>query len=133
MSGDSTRLPRDVIPRRYDLTIVPDLDAARFTGEVTIDLDVTQRVAEVVLHAHDLEVELEALAQSGHNLAATLTADPDAERVRITAPDLAIGSATLTLPFMIATRLDDILPAERGQPAPRRRERWQARPLVRDL
>ena len=35
--------------------------------------------------------------------------------------------------FMIATRLDDIPPAERGQPAPRRRERWQARPRVRDL
>ena len=87
------------MPRRYDLTIVPDLDAARFTGEVTIALDVTQRVAEVVLHAHDLEVELETLAQSGRNLDATLTADPDAERVRIAAPDLALGSATLTLRF----------------------------------
>ena len=99
MSGDSTRLPRDVVPRRYDLTIVPDLDAARFTGEVTIALDVTQRVAEVVLHAHELDVELETLAQSGRNLDATLTADPDAERVRIAAPDLALGSATLTLRF----------------------------------
>ena len=99
MSGDSTRLPRDVVPRRYDLTIVPDLDAAQFTGEVTIDLDVTQRVAEVVLHAHELEVELETLAQSGRNLDATLIADPDAERVRIAAPDLALGSATLTLRF----------------------------------
>jgi hypothetical protein len=35
--------------------------------------------------------------------------------------------------FMIATRLDDIPPGRRGQPAPRRRERWQAGLRGRDV
>ena len=51
------------MPRRYDLTIVP-ISTARFTGEVTIALDVSNASRRSCC-THDLEVELETLAQSG--------------------------------------------------------------------
>ncbi|MGH8977292.1 MAG: M1 family metallopeptidase, partial [Acidimicrobiia bacterium] len=99
MTGDPIRLPRDIEPRRYDLTIVPDLQAARFAGEVTIELDVRTPVAEVVLHALELEVELGVLSQSGRDLPATLATDTEAERLRVSSSELAPGPASLTLRF----------------------------------
>src|SRR6266516_2398192 len=43
------RLPRTVVPDRYDLIIRPDLAAAPFAGEETIAVRVLEPVDEVVL------------------------------------------------------------------------------------
>ena len=39
---DPHRLPRFALPQRYDITITPDLPSASFTGNVTINVDVTE-------------------------------------------------------------------------------------------
>ena len=59
------RLPRSVIPRRYDLLLVPDLDAASFQGEVTITLDVREPVSEVRLNAAELTIARAAFLGDG--------------------------------------------------------------------
>jgi puromycin-sensitive aminopeptidase len=53
----SFRLPKTVVPHRYDLKLHPNLDAARFTGTVTIDMEVTEPVNEIVLHATELLIK----------------------------------------------------------------------------
>ena len=50
---DPNRLPRAVLPRRYDLTICPDLGASSYTGRVVIDLDVHQGNGSAALFADD--------------------------------------------------------------------------------
>ena len=50
------RLPRSVVPRRYDLTLEPDLDAATFTGSEDVEIEVREPVSEIVLNADDLEL-----------------------------------------------------------------------------
>src|SRR5262245_15583996 len=93
------RLPRAVLPTRYELTIAPDLDAGRYAGDVTITLEVAEPTDDIVLHAHQLEVELDALTQDGRALAADLTIDAADERVIVHARDLQPGAATLSLRF----------------------------------
>jgi puromycin-sensitive aminopeptidase len=51
------RLPRTVVPSRYDLTLEPDLDAGRFSGVVVADVRVAEPVTEVVLNANELSLE----------------------------------------------------------------------------
>src|SRR3546814_15999609 len=51
------RLPRTVVPRRYDLRLVPDLPSASFTGDVDIAVTVVSSTNEVVLNAIELEVD----------------------------------------------------------------------------
>ena len=51
------RLPRAVIPHRYDLTLAPDLEAATFSGAVDIEVEVVEPTQEVVLNAVDLTIE----------------------------------------------------------------------------
>ncbi len=50
------RLPRTVIPSRYDVELAPDLAAASFAGIVRIEIDIVEETAEVVLNAMELEI-----------------------------------------------------------------------------
>ena len=50
------RLPRSVLPRRYDLVLEPDLDAVTFTGSEAVTLEVVEPIDEIVLNSADLEV-----------------------------------------------------------------------------
>ncbi len=56
-ADDLYRLPRHTAPSRYDLTLRPDLDAATFTGEVTIAVATTEAAGELVLNAIELGIE----------------------------------------------------------------------------
>ena len=97
---DTARLSRAVLPISYDLVIETDADFDRFSGEVTIALDVKEPTSTVVLHAKDLDVELGSLAQRGTPVAAALTADAATERITIrTEQPLAVGPASLHLRF----------------------------------
>src|SRR5687768_9262885 len=50
---ESFRLPRSVLPQRYDLRIEPDLDGASFAGTEAVSVQVVEPVAEVVLNANE--------------------------------------------------------------------------------
>ncbi len=97
---DGFRLPRNVLPRRYELLIAPDLDASRFGGEVLIALEITEATSTVVLHARDLDVALVELRQDGAPVPAAMAVEPEHERLVITAEQpLRPGGATLELQF----------------------------------
>jgi puromycin-sensitive aminopeptidase len=56
-SNDPYRLPRHVIPTRYDLRLEPDLTAATFTGQVTIMITVQLPTQTILLNAVDLVLQ----------------------------------------------------------------------------
>jgi puromycin-sensitive aminopeptidase len=83
MSTTSFRLPRSVVPRRYTLRLVPDLDGATFAGEVAIEVELLEALDEIVLHAVDLDITeaaLEPLDSGGlPRLGAAVSLDADSE------------------------------------------------------
>ncbi|MGH9227418.1 MAG: M1 family metallopeptidase [Acidimicrobiales bacterium] len=96
------RLPRTVVPRRYDLTLEPDLEAASFAGHEVVAVEVLTETSEVVLNAVELEID-EATAEvpgAGGGLAASVTLDDEAERATLTFDrPLPAGDARLRLRF----------------------------------
>src|SRR5262245_51538941 len=50
------KLPKDVIPERYDITIAPSIEKAAFTGSVTVDLKVRMPVKQLVLNSLGLTI-----------------------------------------------------------------------------
>lgn len=56
-SHDRYRLPRHVIPTRYDLRLEPDLAGATFIGQVTIAITVKQTTHTILLNAVDLALQ----------------------------------------------------------------------------
>ena len=83
------RLPRDVVPTRYELTVAPDLGAATFVGHVRVDIDVTSATRAIVCNAKDLEISNARLNwpdDSAHCVELGVSSDGDLERVTFTAP-----------------------------------------------
>ncbi|HEY8526811.1 MAG TPA: M1 family metallopeptidase [Acidimicrobiales bacterium] len=96
------RLPRTVRPRRYDLTLEPDLDAATFSGEETIAVEVVEPTDAIVLNAAEIEIDdavVDAGAASGA-LGVSVELDEETERLTLRLDEtLAPGQAEVRLRF----------------------------------
>ena len=96
------RLPRNAIPRRYDLVLEPDLGAATFEGSERIALDVLEPLEEIVLNAAELEIdEAWLIAEGGRRIdVASVSLDAETERARLGLPvSVAPGAWTLHVRF----------------------------------
>ncbi len=98
---DPYRLPRSVIPRRYDLRIEPDLEQFTFGGSVEIQLEVGNPVTEMVLNAVDLEIaEATVMRPDGTRLTGAVHYQTDLQRAVIVLDHpCPSGAATLTMTF----------------------------------
>ena len=101
LDESSYRLPKTVVPERYELTLAPDLAAFTYTGEERVSVQVHAPVREIVLNAVDLEIGEAHLAnQAGTRLDGTVTLEPENERARIALAGTAEpGAWTLHLTF----------------------------------
>jgi puromycin-sensitive aminopeptidase len=97
---DPYRLPRQVLPRRYELTLTPDIPAATFAGEVDVDVVVHAATDEVVLNAIELEIDGAWVTAGGERLDATVSLDDETERATLALPrSLEPGDAVVSLRF----------------------------------
>ncbi len=98
---DPYRLPRHVVPTRYEIRLEPDLTTSTFTGVETIAVTVTEPTSEIVLNAAELSVSEAAITnERGQTHRGAAVMDEAAERCRLTfdAP-IAAGAWTLRLAF----------------------------------
>ncbi len=95
------RLPRTVLPKRYQLEITPDLAAAHFDGTVVVQVDVRTPVRQFVLNAAELTVDRASLVgPDGSRLAGGVAYQADDELLILTFPaDVAPGPWTLEMAF----------------------------------
>jgi aminopeptidase N len=80
------RLPQNVVPSNYKLSLDPDIGQQRFSGEETITVQLQQPTQEIVLNSLDLEIS-SAEALVGLDMAvlpAQVTYDQPSEMVRLT-------------------------------------------------
>ena len=98
---DPYRLPRTVEPTRYRIELVPDLDQARFSGSVEIDVQVHEPADRVVLNSAELEISAASVVRpSGDVLEVRTTLDEASERLALSLPvPLEEGEATVRLSF----------------------------------
>ena len=62
---NSHRLPRTVVPSRYDIRLEPDLESATYAGEETIQVEVRDETDEVQLNAVELTIARFKIARIG--------------------------------------------------------------------
>ena len=79
------RLPRTVIPSRYDIRLEPDLTTFVFTGIETIAVTVAEPVTDIWLNAIELAVTSVSIENArGESQRGSATAEPEDERYRFT-------------------------------------------------
>ena len=98
---DPYRLPRTVVPNRYDIRLEPDLATLTFRGVETVAVSIAEPVSEIVLNAVELAVDEAVVTDGrGREQRATVALDEGAERCRLSlAQPLATGEGTLRLVF----------------------------------
>jgi len=88
------RLPRTVLPSRYEVSLEPNLDTATFTGSVIIAAEVTEPCTEIVLNA----IELDIASVTVNGASASFTLHEESERLIIAASP-AVGPCTIQISF----------------------------------
>ncbi|MCX5725082.1 MAG: M1 family metallopeptidase [Nitrospirae bacterium] len=98
---DPYRLPRQVVPTRYDLRLEPDLTNATFAGQETITLTVSQPTADIFLNAIELEIlSAQIEGDAGPARQAGVLLDESLQRCHLTfAKSLSPGIWKLTITF----------------------------------
>jgi puromycin-sensitive aminopeptidase len=75
------RLPRTVVPSKYDIELTPDLNNFIFDGEETVHVDVHESVKEILVNAVDLQIHhVEIVNDKGASHQATVAIDEPNER-----------------------------------------------------
>ena len=94
-------LPDDVAPKRYDLTLKPDLERFTFDGSESVDLEVKAATRRIVVHATELEIHSAALERDGVSREpASIEANEEEETVAfVFGETLEPGPARLAIEF----------------------------------
>lgn len=93
------KLPKDVIPERYDIAIAPSIEKGAFTGSVTVDLKVREPVKQLVLNSLGLTIR-DASLEASAKTSLTPQLNEKEQLLTFALPkELPAGSAKLTISF----------------------------------
>lgn len=95
------RLPTKVTPTNYKLFLNTDLRDCKYTGIVTIDVDVHEATKEVVLNSVDTDIKSVTFKQEGSatELQGTIAKDEPNETVMFTFQEPLQNKGILTIEF----------------------------------
>ena len=94
------RLPRSVVPKRYDLTLAIDPERGEFSGAVAIDLEIREATRRIILHAVELQIAEGLFEDGALGRYAEISLVPDLEAAAFTfAQELPTGPGRLKIRF----------------------------------
>jgi aminopeptidase N len=95
--GQRQVLPENVKPIRYELTVTPDAAAMTLSGDVRIEVEVTEPTRTITLNALDLEFDS---AQLDGGARATVNFDTAAQTATLTFPQaVSVGRHTIAIAY----------------------------------
>ncbi len=107
-AGSAQRLPGDVVPSHYRITLAPDLKSATFEGEETIDVRVLKPTSNIVLNAAEIKFGEVTVTSESAAQTAKVTTDDKAEMATLElAKAVPAGPATIHIRFA-GTLNDDL-------------------------
>jgi len=90
-------LPRNAHPLHYRIELSPEASGGRFKGEMSVDIEVTQATADIVMNARELEF---SSARLDGKLPARISVDAARQRVTFSfANTVAIGRHELKISY----------------------------------
>ena len=79
------RLPRTVVPSKYEISLAPDLTNFKFAGEEVVHVQVLEPVKEILMNAIELEVhEVQIENEKGTKYSAAIALHEKTERLVLT-------------------------------------------------
>jgi aminopeptidase N len=99
-TASAQRLPVTAVPSHYKITLTPDLQAATFDGDETIDVRVSKPANQIVLNSADIKFGDVIISSGGKSQTAKVTIDDKAEMATLAVDNqLAAGPAQIHIKF----------------------------------
>jgi aminopeptidase N/puromycin-sensitive aminopeptidase len=100
-AAHAQRLPKTVLPEHYTLALTPDLKAATFAGDETIDVTLLAPSKTITLNVAEIAFKsVTATPAQGAAETATVSLDPDKEQATFTFPsELPAGKVKLAIAY----------------------------------
>ncbi len=96
----STRLPTNIKPTHYELTLDANLDDENFRGEITTTVSIEQATDTITLHAENLAIIFIETEQGNQNLPCSYTLDAKMHLLTINFEEaLEAGEASVTINY----------------------------------
>src|SRR5690349_4302024 len=94
------RLPNTVVPSHYKLSIDPNIDQRKFSGEEAIEVYLKSPAKEIELNSLDLDISQAEIKSGGKSQEAEVVYDKPDEMVKLQLPtEMPAGSAQIHLKF----------------------------------
>ena len=94
------RLPTDVTPQHYSLTLQPDLKAATFTGKEEIDVTLDKPANSITLNAAQVTFQTVTVTADGNTQTANVTENkPDEQATLHVDKEIPAGAATIKIAY----------------------------------
>ena len=94
------RLSSNVIPRRYKITLFPNLENFTFSGEEEIELSIKKSVKKIILHAAELQIDKASFAKNSKEIKAVkVSYDEETETADVIFAEKIYASGILKLSF----------------------------------
>jgi len=98
IAATAQRLPKTVMPEHYSLLLTPDLKAATFSGNETIEVTLAEASNAITLNSAEITYKSVTVTAGGNTQPATVSLDNDKEQATFTVPqEIAAGKATISI------------------------------------
>ncbi len=99
LAANAQRIPTDAHPEHYTLHLTPDLKAATFSGDETIDLTLDHPSTTITLNAAEIKFLSVKAVTGGASPVATVSLDEKKEQATLTFPQSLSGHVTLHIQY----------------------------------
>jgi puromycin-sensitive aminopeptidase len=96
----SVKLPNNISPVKYELTIKPDLESFVFEGKEIIKVKISKKTKEIILHSKDIKISTAEIIQNKKSQFADIKYDEKTETVKFSFKnEISKGKADLIVVF----------------------------------
>jgi aminopeptidase N len=98
-TAGATRLPQNVIPKHYRITLAPDIPAEKFSGDETIDVELMEPSTTITLNAAAIEFDDASVTSGGRTQRAQVAVSAADQTATLSLPDAVSGAASIDIKF----------------------------------
>ncbi|HEY3057293.1 MAG TPA: M1 family metallopeptidase [Thermoanaerobaculia bacterium] len=95
----AARLPQNVVPKHYRITLAPDIPTEKFSGDETIDVEIREPSTTITVNAAEIEFDDTSVTSGGRTQKAQVALNASEQTATLSVPEAVSGPASIDFKF----------------------------------